>query len=101
MVTYSLPRVVMAALKHLSRDDHDDARTQVAAIERFSPTVFLIRTTCFRRSMTCTGWLVAHAPVLPSTHPGGENVDGLFMIDFVTEYAATKAARALADEVVA
>lgn len=101
MSALSLVRVARAALAHTCREDHLTALTQVVGIETVAPNVWVAKTKTYRHTMASTGWLVLHLPeTLPETHPGGENVDGIFCIDYVTENAAFRAAKMLAGEVV-
>lgn len=102
MTPLSLSRVAAIALQHLGPHDHLECLTQVAAIETISETVWVVKTTAFRRTSVSTGWLTIFLPDAPvETHPGGECVQGFYCIDYVTEVAAFKAAKALAGQVAA
>jgi hypothetical protein len=87
---------------HLAPHDHLECKTQVAAIEVIAPTVWVVKTTSFRRTSAFTGWLTIFLPDAPvETHPGGECVQGFYCIDYVTQGAAFRAARTLAGQVAA
>lgn len=103
MFPLSLSRVAEIALGHLAPHDHLECKTQVAAIETIRPeSVWVVKTTSFRRTSAFTGWLVIFLPTeILAAHPGGECVQGFYCIDYVTEAAAMKAAKTLAGEVVA
>lgn len=102
MTPLSLSRVAEIALMHLAPHDHLECKTQVVAIEAIHPSsVWVVKTTAFRRTSAFTGWLVVYLPTeILAAHPGGECVQGYYCIDYVTEGAAFKAAKTLMGEAV-
>jgi hypothetical protein len=101
-MSLSLSRITAIALQHLASHDHLECTTQVAAIEVVHPSsVWVVKTTSFRRTSSFTGWLVVYLPTeILAAHPGGECVQGYYCIDYVTEAAAFHAAKTLMGEAV-